>query len=85
VALMRPFLEDWIRSYDRILFSRIDHSIPIAEDEIRVPTNSYRMRMELRAERVLRDVPSVKVLPIDREERLRYALGIIFESLASEP
>lgn len=73
VELLQPFLREWLKTYDLILFSRVDQAIPIEADDLRNEDPDYRTLLDGYAARVLTGVPNVFELPIGAAERLTYA------------
>lgn len=80
--LLKPFLDSWLSTYDLILFSRIDETIPIASDGLRTEDSAYRTRLDQLADRVLFGLANVDELPSDSAQRLRYAREAIVRSLS---
>lgn len=80
---IRPFSEKWIDTYDVILLSRVDQSIPIEPDGLRSRDHAYRTRLDGRATDVLGRRPDTVTLAHSPLERLRQAREAISVSLAA--
>jgi len=82
IEALAPFLKRWLATYDLILFSQIDETIPIAVDGLRDVDEEYRSRLELLARTVLKGEPAVEVLPFGRLERSIYSSQSVRRLLA---
>lgn len=80
---IRPFAEKWIDTYDVVLLSRVDQSIPIEPDGLRSCDDAYRTRLDARAAEVLDRRPDTITLAYCPLERLRQAREAISVSLAT--
>jgi len=83
VALLDRFLDSWLETYDVILFSRVDESIPIVSDGLRVGDPTYRRMLDDYASKILSGRKGVHELPFGECPRLHYAREIVARSLTS--
>ncbi|MFC5396837.1 ATP-binding protein [Bosea vestrisii] len=83
VTLLKPFLADWLKTYDVILLSRVDSAIPIEPDGLRVIDPAYRENLDRLAVRVLTSIPNVYELPFGDKERLAYAREVVERRFSS--
>jgi nicotinamide riboside kinase len=83
VALLDRFLDIWLETYDLILLSRVDESVPIMSDGLRDGDAAYRTMLDDYAARVLAGRKGVHELPFEGAQRLDYAREMIARSLAS--
>jgi nicotinamide riboside kinase len=77
LGTLRPFLVEWCSTYDIILATKVDETLPVVADGIRVESNEYRRLLGDRSEAILRSVGHSVVLPNNLKERLVYALAAI--------
>ena len=77
VSLLRLFLQEWLGSYDLLLFSRIEPSLPIVPDGLRVEDPAYRIELDESAAKVLEGLERVIELPGGRTERAVYAFDAV--------
>lgn len=82
-AAIVPFLIEWCGTYDLILASTIDDSLPVVGDGLRVVSEEYRRKLGQRSEQVLTRVGNVLTMPLGQTERVRYALAVIADRLNS--
>ncbi len=77
VETMRPFLERWCCSYDLVLATRVDPSVPPEADGLRLADPAYRARLSECAEAVLARFAAPVWLSHDPDARIAQALDVI--------
>jgi nicotinamide riboside kinase len=83
VRLLDRFLDSWLGTYDLILFSRVDESVPIVRDGLRAEDAGYRTMLDDFAARVLSGRKRVHELPFGKSQRLDYAREVVIRCLSS--
>ncbi len=83
VRLLDRFLNSWLGTYDLILFSRVDESVPIVRDGLRAEDAAYRRTLDGHAAGVLSGRKGVHELPFGEFQRLDYAREIVTRCLSS--
>lgn len=82
VELLRPFLEDWLSTYDLLLLSRVDEAIPILADGLRNPDAAYRTLLDGYAVDVVSGLARTVTLPFGDGVRLETSLQAVKRRLA---
>ena len=82
VGPLDPFLSKWLSTYDLILLSRVDETVPIIPDDLRTPDPEYRTRLDGLAAQVLDGRKQVFTLPSQSPDRLAYAFDAVVRSLS---
>lgn len=80
LPLLDPFLASWLQTYDVILFSRVDNSVPIEADGLRSEDPAFRAQLDEYAAMVLSTASKVHELPFG-SSRFDYALEAVTRSL----
>jgi AAA domain len=73
----------WIRTYDAVLWAKVDEAFPIEDDGIRVLDRSYRLKLEAALTDVFDDL-DVAPTPVasDVEERIATVQALVAAALA---
>jgi nicotinamide riboside kinase len=85
VELLRAFLDEWVSTYDLLLLSRVDETIPVVADGLRVTDPAYRSLLDLYAAQVVEGRAASVTLPFGEPARLETALQAIARRLAASP
>ena len=83
VELLRPFLDRWMATYDLMLFSRVDETIPIEADGLRSTEATYRTLLDGFAEVIVGRLPTTLTLPFGESARLATSRQAVMRRLAS--
>ena len=85
VELLRPFLLQWLDTYDLLLLSRVNEAVPIEADGLRNTSPAYRTLLDGYAAMVTQGLGAAAELPFGEPARIEMSFHAVLRLLISSP